>query len=177
MAPLPHIFTDNRLERTLVDLTLKLVNSVAAGDWATYSKLCSEDITSFEPEAGEHQVQGLDFHKFYFRLDAASSAPPAYDASGTTSTSSPPPPTTTIVSPHVRFLSHDRTSALVSYVRLVQRAVETDGAFVPTVRTSQETRVWELKNGEWKCVHFHRSIAAKEDPTMPLKDVRISAKL
>ncbi|KNC99605.1 uncharacterized protein SPPG_04993 [Spizellomyces punctatus DAOM BR117] len=167
MPPLPHIFTDTKLETTIVNLTTRLVQSVAEGDWETYASLVSHDMTAFEPESGEHQVQGLDFHKFYFSLAHAQSAtsPPPY--------ASLPPATTTLVSPHVRILSSDRCSALITYVRLVQRVKQTpEGTLEPVTTTSQETRVWELdrKEGAWRNVHFHRSLV--KAPEVIIKEVK-----
>ncbi|KAJ3178210.1 Calcium/calmodulin-dependent protein kinase type II subunit gamma [Geranomyces variabilis] len=166
MPPLPHFFVDNKLEKVLVDLTARLLNSIAAGDWATYTELCSPDLTAFEPEAGEHQIQGLPFHKFFFDLASSKTGPPpAYGVATETAAVAPQPVvTTTVVSPHVRFLCPDRTAALITYVRVVQRA-EADGRV--NITSSQETRVWELdkKGGTWMCVHFHRSVAASPAPT------------
>ncbi|TPX59806.1 hypothetical protein PhCBS80983_g02176 [Powellomyces hirtus] len=179
MPPLPSIFTDTKTEKVLIDLTAQLLQSIAHGDWDTYARLCSHDVTAFEPEAGEHQVQGLDFHKFFFDLDKSqSSPPPPYEDSTTGVSPALPPPTTTLVSPHVRFLSSDRTSALITYVRLVQRATPTGGV---TIKNSQETRVWEWekKDSAWKCVHVHRSNVNVPVPAVvqPAKKCPCKAKL
>ncbi|KAI9103814.1 Calcium/calmodulin dependent protein kinase II association-domain-containing protein [Phlyctochytrium arcticum] len=173
MPPLPHIFADPKLESVIVDLTAKLLQSVVDGDWDTYVSLVSQDMTAFEPEGGEHQIQGLDFHKFYFQLATAQAhtSPPPY-------TPHIPAPSTSIVSPRVRILCPDRSSALISYVRVVQKVrAEPSGALTPIVTSSQETRVWEHDRKEgWKCVHFHRSLVQK-DVVKVVKEVPAKAKL
>lgn len=124
----------NSAEQELIALTQRLLESIATGDWKTYSALCDESITCFEPEAGTHLVQGMAFHKFYFDLPGPSQ-----------------PRNTTIVSPHVRLLGD---TAVVSYVRLVQRL---DSAGAPCTAMSSETRIWQRQDSAWKHVHFHRS--------------------
>lgn len=112
-----------------------LLESIATGDWKTYATLCDPSLTCFEPEAEGHLVEGLDFHRFYFDLGAAKG-----------------PRTTTIASPHVRIMGE---AAVVSYIRLVQRL---DPAGTPETIAVEETRVWQLQNGKWRHVHFHRSM-------------------
>lgn len=119
----------------LLDLTQRLLDGIAAGDWNTYAELCDPTLTSYEPEARGHLVEGMDFHRFYF--DSSPS-----DASTNTS----------IVAPHVRLLGED--VAVVSCVRLVQ-FVDPSGA-AQTARF-EETRVWQRQDGRWRHVHFHRS--------------------
>lgn len=47
-------------------LTENLLESIRIGDYETYCKLVSSELTCFEPETKGHLVKGLDFHKFYF---------------------------------------------------------------------------------------------------------------
>ena len=54
------------LRDELLDLTQRLLDSIAGGDWETYVSLCDPALTCFEPETMGHIVEGLDFHKFYF---------------------------------------------------------------------------------------------------------------
>jgi calcium/calmodulin-dependent protein kinase (CaM kinase) II len=77
----------------------------------------------------------MEFHRFYFQLPAAKS-----------------PFNTTMASPHVRIMGD---VAIISYVRLNQRV---DASGTPTVRSVEETRVWQKQGGAWKHVHFHRSL-------------------
>lgn len=121
-------------ERELIELTGRLLDAVAAGDWSTYTELCDPTLSCFEPEARGHLVQGMLFHKFYFDLGGNN------------------PGRTTIASPHVRLLGSE--VAVVSYVRLVQRADSESG---PQTHHFEETRVWQRQNGNWRHVHFHRS--------------------
>ena len=126
----------------VLDLTRKLLATIAAGDWPAYRELVAADITCFEPEAKGHLVQGLPFHEFYFKL-----------AGGTAKPSTPA--TTTIATPVEKMLADD--VALVAYVRLVQKL---DAAGSPVTVASEETRIWKRFAGGWKHVHFHRSVGA-----------------
>lgn len=120
-------------ERDLLALTQKLLDSIAAGDWATYAELCDPSLTAFEPEAPGQLVQGLDFHRFYF------------DQGGIRG-----PHKTTICSPSVRVMGD---VAVVAYSRLVQRL---DNG-TATTAAHNETRVWHREAGRWRHVHFHRT--------------------
>jgi Calcium/calmodulin dependent protein kinase II association domain len=123
------------LAEQLVSLTQQLLESIANGDWATYERLCDPTLTAFEPEARGQLVEGLAFHKFFFdRRD------------------NPRPSNTTICAPHVRLIGAD--CAIVSYVRLHQGV---DSSGVAGTRRFEETRVWQLQEGQWRHVHFHRS--------------------
>jgi len=129
----------------ILELTRRLLAAVAAGDWKSYCELVSDDITCFEPEARGYLVTGLPFHEFYFRLPS-----PASDGK-------PQPPakpvTTTLTAPVVKLLAAD--VAVVAYVRLTQTL---DDAGKPVTRSSEETRIWQKRDGHWKHVHFHRSL-------------------
>lgn len=120
----------------IVELTRKLLDSIAAADWDAYCDLCDASITCFEPEARGHLVEGLPFHEYYFELGPDRN-----------------PRTTTISQPHVRFLGPD--AAVIAYSRLVQK-IDAEGA--PVVAFSQETRIWQKKEDAWRHVHFHRSV-------------------
>ncbi|KAL0480867.1 camk2d [Acrasis kona] len=118
------------MEQHLITITKQLLDCIEAKDWTTYTKLCSVNITCFEPEARGHLIEGLPFHQYYFNL-------PKSEA----------PSNTSIVNPRVTFLGEN--SAFVTYVRLIQRGAQTVA--------SEETRIWKKENGQWKNVHFHRS--------------------
>ncbi len=121
-------------DEELLELTQQLLESIAAADWDTYQELCDSTLTAFEPEGRGHLVQGLEFHRFYFDLGAAEG-----------------PRTTTMASPRVRLMGD---VAVVTYVRLVQSLTES-GATVTS--HYEETRVWQMQQGKWQHVHFHRS--------------------
>lgn len=121
-------------EEELIDLTQQLLDSIAAGDWETYQELCDPTLSCFEPEARGHYVQGLEFHRFYFDLGSAEG-----------------PRTTTMSTPRVRLMGD---VAVVAYVRLVQSV---NDAGVPVTAHYEETRVWQMQQGKWQHVHFHRS--------------------
>jgi len=119
----------------LVELSQRLLDSIARGDWDTYAELCDPTLTCFEPEARGQLVRGMDFHRFYFdNLSFRSSS------------------NITITSEDVRLLGDD--VAVVCYVRLIQ-TLSDEGS--PETARYEETRVWEKQNGVWKHVHFHRS--------------------
>jgi calcium/calmodulin-dependent protein kinase (CaM kinase) II len=118
----------------LLQLNQRLLDSIAAADWATYQDLCDPTLTAFEPEALGQLVEGMAFHRFYFNLGGVKGGH-----------------NTTICSPRVRVMGD---VAVVAYVRLNQR-VGPDG--VPGTTGVEETRVWQRQKGRWKHVHFHRS--------------------
>ena len=121
-------------EDEILQLNQRLLDAIATADWATYEELCDPQLTAFEPEARGHCVQGLDFHRFYFDLGTPEG-----------------PRHTTIIDPRVRMLGHD--AALITCVRLVQ--VQTHQG--PLTQRSEETRVWQRRDGRWRHLHFHRS--------------------
>ena len=123
--------------KDLIELTEQLLQSIATGDWHTYEQLCDPTLTAFEPEACGHLVEGMKFHRFYFLPGRA-----ATDSQ------------TTVIQPHVRMLGGD--VGVVSYHRLVQSL---DGNGNPISTCWEETRIWQLQDGQWKHVHFHRSRA------------------
>ena len=85
----------------VLELTRRLLQSIAEGDWQTYSSLCDPSLTAFEAESRGELVEGLEFHRFYFNLGGAGG-----------------PANTTICAPHVRVMGD---AAVVCYVRLTQR--------------------------------------------------------
>jgi dihydrofolate reductase len=123
------------VERELLELTERLLKTIISGDWESYKQLCDPAITAFEAEARGHLVEGLEFHRFYFALERRAGSV-----------------NTTMVAPQVRMLGAD--GAVVNYVRLTQ-SVGDDGK--PVTSCSEETRVWQRLDGQWRHVHFHRS--------------------
>jgi ketosteroid isomerase-like protein len=118
----------------LLQLTQRLLEAIASGDWNTYAELCDPTLSCFEPEARGHLVEGMPFHRFYFDLGPTRG-----------------PKTTTLASPKVRVMGD---AAVVAYVRLIQGIGEQGQPFTTAF---EETRVWQRQNGRWKHVHFHRS--------------------
>jgi len=121
-------------ELELLELSQKLLQAIDTGDWSTYAKLCDEQITCFEPETEGHLVTGLPFHKFYFDLPGGSA-----------------PRLSTASSPNIRVIGD---VGIVCYARVVQKL---DPNGVPVTVVADETRIWQLVNGSWKHIHFHRS--------------------
>ena len=148
-------------EAEVLRCNAELLSAIGQGDWRTYSRLCADDITCFEPETAGQQVSGLDFHRFFFDLGGGggesdgdsdgSSAQAGQAAAASTSTSTAP--LNTMCSPVVRVMG---PVAIVSYARATQ-AVGEGGA--PRTQVSHETRVWQRSavDGTWKNVHLHKS--------------------
>ncbi len=129
------------IEQQLIALTQQLLESIADGDWETYARLCDASLSAFEPEARGQLVEGMAFHKYLFHKYFFDLGRPKT------------PQNTTMCAPHVRMLGHD--VAIVSYVRLHQKL---DSSGAPVIRRHEETWVWQQQQGEWKHVHFHRSV-------------------
>lgn len=126
---------NDSLRDELLKHNQRLLDSITGGDWETYCELCDPALTAFEPEARGQLVEGLAFHRFYFDMPRKN-----------------PPPQNTITAPRARMLSDN--VALLTYVRLVQWI--DDGGAARTERF-EETRLWQLRDGKWRHVHFHRS--------------------
>lgn len=123
----------------LLALNRRLLESIFAGDWATYEELCDPSLTCFEPESRGQWVEGMDFHHFYFKLGGGK--PGVVQ-----------PLNITISTPHVRVMGD---VAVVSFIRLVQKL---DGSGSPVTARSEETRIWQRQGGRWRHVHFHRTV-------------------
>lgn len=120
----------------IIRLNFRLLECIMNQDWATYETLCSPNLTCFEPETRGQLVEGLNFHKYYFDLPASGARR-----------------NVTILNPQLRLLGAE--AALLCYIRLTQY---TDGSGAAHTSKVEETRVWQKIEGQWKHVHFHRSI-------------------
>ena len=125
---------DASTAEVVVELTRRLLRSIAEGDWKTYAELCDPTLSAFEPESRGQLVEGMDFHRFYFDRGGIRGG---YNV--------------TLCAPHVRLLGD---AAVVCYVRLLQMQ---DDAGKPVVHRFEETRVWQRQPSGWRHVHFHRS--------------------
>lgn len=131
------------VEEDLLLLTDKLLQSIDNRDYRVYKQLCDPALTSFEPEAQGHLVEGLAFHKFYFDMKKR------FPSSSTTQS--------IISSPKITLVGED--VALATYTRLCQ-STTVDG--ILCIEACNETRVWQRKRDNagmpvWKHIHFHRS--------------------
>ena len=158
-------------ERLLLFNTYRLLEAIDTGNWEVYQQLCDEAMSCFEPEAKGHLVQGMEFHRYFFdfhkkKPGASSATKKGFLGIGPSSASDSLPaaidmPTQSIVSsPIIKFLGDN--VAIVSYIRLVQRVEHSPDSSVPvpTTRSYNETRVWNLRGrDDWRVVHFHRSLA------------------
>ena len=129
-------YTERDLE--ILAVNQAMLESVAKGDWETYSQVCSDDVSCFEAESEGHLVEGLPFHRYYFDLPSEGTA-------------SPSPVTVTMARPHLRWLNDD--AVVVSYTRLTQKLHNE----APITATCCETRVWQRIDQAWRQVHVHRS--------------------
>ncbi|XP_011301776.1 calcium/calmodulin-dependent protein kinase type II alpha chain isoform X11 [Fopius arisanus] len=131
----------------IIKMTEQLIESINAGDFEGYTKICDPHLTAFEPEALGNLVEGMDFHKFYF------------DNAVLGKNSSCKAVNTTILNPHVHLLGDD--AACIAYVRLTQYV---DKQGVAHTQQSEESRVWHKKDNKWQNVHFHRSAVTGPSP-------------
>jgi calcium/calmodulin-dependent protein kinase (CaM kinase) II len=109
------------------------LDSISTNDWITYETLCDTSLTCFEEEANGNLVQGLEFHKFYFDI----TKPKGEFKNKSTM--------------HDSIVRVMGKSALITYIR--ERKDIASG----TIERFKETRIWELIDGSWKHVHFHRN--------------------
>ena len=122
------------LVEELLALNQKLLDSIAAGDWAAYEALCDPTLSAFEPEALGHYVEGMSFHRFYVEGQRKGQSH-----------------NVAMASPQVRLLGD---VAVVAYIRLIQQDDEQGRPFTTAF---EETRIWEKQAKGWRHVHFHRS--------------------
>ena len=125
-------------DQEILAINQAMLESVAAGNWESYSQVCSPEISCFEGESEGHLVEGHAFHRYYFDL-----------ASQSQSTASPV--NITMARPHLRWLSDD--AVVVSYTRLTQTIHNGE----PITTRCCETRIWQQSEGTWLQVHAHRS--------------------
>jgi len=122
---------------TLINLTQKLLDSIANKDWDTYASLVEEKFTAIEKEANYNVVEGLEFHKFYFDLPNDQNIAIKE----------------TIIQPLIRITGE---IGIVCYKRL-RTIVNIDNNTTKT-EVGTETRVWRNNlNTGWRLIHFHKS--------------------
>ncbi|KAJ8318224.1 hypothetical protein KUTeg_003315 [Tegillarca granosa] len=124
-------------KQEIIKLTEQLIDAITGGDFEAYTKFVDPTMTCFEPEAMGNLIVGMDFHKFYFDHVLSKNNKPI---------------NTSILNPHVHLLGDD--AACIAYIRLTQY-IDRNG--LPTTMQSEETRVWQRKDGKWQNIHFHRS--------------------
>ncbi|XP_036358789.1 calcium/calmodulin-dependent protein kinase type II delta chain isoform X21 [Octopus sinensis] len=161
-------------KQEIIKLTEQLIAAITSSDFEGYTRFVDPHVTSFEPEALGNLIVGMDFHKFYFDHAKYCHRDTISKNDGILEYCIPRTPTiveqgkfpadnpvlsknsktlnTTILNPHVHLLGDD--AACIAYVRLTQY-IDRDG--VPITVQSEETRVWQRKDGKWQNVHFHRS--------------------
>ncbi|KAM4594762.1 calcium/calmodulin-dependent protein kinase type II delta 2 chain isoform 1-T1 [Fundulus diaphanus] len=124
-------------KQEIIKVTEQLIESINNGDFESYAKICDPGLTSFEPEALGNLVEGHDFHRFYFENALSKGNKPVH---------------TILLNPHVHLIGEN--AACIAYIRLTQYM---DGGGMPRTMQSEETRVWQRRDGKWQNIHFHRS--------------------
>nr|XP_057934249.1 calcium/calmodulin-dependent protein kinase type II delta chain-like [Doryrhamphus excisus] len=125
-------------EQEVIDATNQLMLAICNADYELYQNVTDPSITSFEPEAVGQLVEGMSFHRFLFENDLPRLGGLVHIH---------------LLNTHVRMLGED--AACMSYVRLMQY-LDPDIMQSRTLK-SEETRIWQHRNGKWVNVHFHRS--------------------
>lgn len=129
----------------IVRLTEQILDAINTGDFDSYTKLSDPNLTAFEPEALGNLVEGIDFHRFYF--DHFSVLKQSKQSN------------ITILNPHIQLLGIDAAS--IAYIRVTQTIDKQGNAHT---QQSEETRIWQRRDGRWLNVHFHRSTATQSNP-------------
>jgi calcium/calmodulin-dependent protein kinase (CaM kinase) II len=129
----------------IIRVTEQILDAISSGDFEGYTKLCDPNITAFEPEALGNLVEGIEFHRFYFDNFSALSKSKSANV--------------TILNPQVHLLGDDAAS--IGYIKVTQTL---DKQGVPTTSQSEETRIWQRRDGRWVNVHFHRSNSTCNNP-------------
>jgi len=129
----------------IIRVTELILDAINTGDFDSYTKLCDPNITAFEPEALGNLVEGIDFHRFYFDNFSA------MKQSKTTNV--------TILNPQVHLLGEDAAS--IGYVKVTQTLDKQGNAHTSQ---SEETRIWQRREGRWQNIHFHRSNSTCNNP-------------
>jgi UMP-CMP kinase len=122
------------LKQEIAELTQRMLDMISDLKFEEYKAMCVSDMTCFEPEAKGALVSGVQFHGYY--LDDVKLKPVSKS---------------TLCSPAVRIMGK---TAVIAYQRVIQAGLQRS-----ELRSDvfEETRVWQLVDGHWKCVHFHRS--------------------
>jgi len=126
----------------VITVTETLIDAIGRGDYDTWKKMTSHDLTCFEPESQGCLVEGREFHKYYFDLGIGEKAKNLR---------------VNLIAPRVHLLGPD--AGVIGYVLLTQSLDAKTG--LPESRQCEESRVWRRdRDGLWRCVHFHRSVYA-----------------
>ena len=132
------------MKNKIIELTENILADIVKSDWESYKTKCDAEMSCFEPESIGNLITGINFHRFYFEHTPHTKTKPTIHFN--------------IINPHVVILSD--TCAVIAYIRIMQY-VATDGSV--KTNQSEETRVWQQgEDGEWKCVHYHRSTGEDE---------------
>nr|CAD2200897.1 unnamed protein product [Meloidogyne enterolobii] len=137
---------DKAQKQEIVRVTQQLLDAISCKDFDSFSKLCDPNLTCFEPETLGNLIEGMDFHKFYFVNGPQ--ILPGSDKQHQIHT--------TLLNPNVHLMGDE--GACIAYIRLTQYI---DRFGEARTCQAQETRVWKKRNGNWYCIHTHRSGAGE----------------
>ncbi|CRL02127.1 CLUMA_CG015141, isoform A [Clunio marinus] len=150
-----------RLRRQeIIRVTEQLIETINSGDFNGYTKICDSHLTAFEPESMGNLVEGMDFHKFYFENGKKMNNGEVSQSNGKILSvlgKNYRAINTTILNPHVHLLGDE--TACIAYVRLTQ-LVDKQG--IAHSHQSEETRVWQKRDGKWQNIHIHRSFPVNQ---------------
>ena len=127
----------NESERELLDLTVRLLDYIHAGDIESYRALSAPDITCYETDVAPYRIDGVDFHVGMMSTMHTFESLVRYD----------------LLTPRVQIHGE---CGVVTYTRLMTYGTETG----PRFAAFNESRVFSKSSGQWILVHFHRSHAA-----------------
>lgn len=148
---------NNEIQK-LLDINLKLLDSIIQNDYNTYNELCADDMTCIEPESNKQVVIGKAFHKYYFALQKDPHSVSGQDNIEKNNNASHNnrnnKVNVSMSNPHVRLVGGD-TIGIISYIRLNQ--IFDDTTQQPITTQYSETRIWEKRDNKWIHIHFHKS--------------------
>merc|ERR1712142_808062 len=124
----------------VITVTETLIDAIGRGDYDTWKRMTSHDLTAFEPESQGCLVEGREFHKYYFDLGVNEKTKASLRVN--------------LIAPRVHLLGPD--AGAIGYALLTQFIDPKSG--LPQSRQCEESRVWRRdRDGLWRCVHIHRS--------------------
>ncbi|PYE56246.1 nuclear transport factor 2 family protein [Deinococcus yavapaiensis] len=116
------------------------LEAIFASDWETYEATTAPDLSLYEHFVTPHRQLGLDFHRFMIENSWATTNGRAHHVS--------------ILEPHVQVLASGSV-VVVTYTLVLSVAGEAGIVH----KSTNETRVLERREGEWRVVHVHKSPA------------------
>lgn len=139
----------------VLEFLLRHLQAIQENDIATYRETTAEDLTLYEWWVTPHRIDGIPFHEFMMRSNAARGT--VFGAEGGGNAAS------RFDLANLRIQRYGDT-AIASYTLLVSTATS-EGV---QVAAHNESRVMVKLDGAWKVVHVHKS-PAWQAPHIPEK--------